>query len=188
MSVSASSNPEPSIPIEVSVSAPIVEPRTPMASVATNEPDARPRPMARWPWVVALAVACLGTVLGLQAVRAPQASDVSAASGAASDPAAAAPVTTGEPVASDGKGVTYDALPAGFAVSPGQGLLVVKTSASSPVRVDGVDRGSAADASGVVRVPLTAGPHEVGVAALDRSMRTVEVRAGRAARVELSGP
>jgi hypothetical protein len=58
----------------------------------------------------------------------------------------------------------------------------VKAAPASLVRVDGVDRASG---TGLVRLPLTAGPHEVGVAAL---ARTVEVRAGRAARVELSGP
>ena len=178
------SPPEASIPIEISVSAPAVEPRTPMEGVASKDPERveRPRKASRWPWAAAIGVAAIGIAFGVQAVRAPQ--DQAAAAGPAPDPAALAPVTTGQPVASDAKGVTYDALPAGFVVSPGQGLLEVKA-LRLLVRVDGVDR---ANGTGLVRLPLTAGPHEVGVAALDHSMRTVEVRAGRAARVELSGP
>jgi hypothetical protein len=155
-----------------------------MEAVASKEERVeRPRKASRWPWAAAIGVAAIGVAFGVQAVRAPQ--DQAAAAGPAPDPAALAPVTTGEPVVSNAKGVTYDALPAGFVVSPGQGLLEVKAAPASLVRVDGVDR---ANGTGLVRLPLTAGPHEVGVAALEHSMRTVEVRAGRAARVELSGP
>jgi CheY-like chemotaxis protein len=181
----ASAKPEVSIPIEISVSAPAVEPRTPMEAVASDDAGVEPpRKASRWPWAAAIGVAAIGIAFGVQAVRAPQ--DPAAAAGPAPDPAALAPVSTGQPVATNAKGVTYDALPAGFVVSPGQGLLEVKAAPASLVRVDGVDRASGA---GLVRLPLTAGPHEVGAAhGADGPSRTVEVRAGRAARVELSVP
>ena len=190
----ASEDEERSISIEISVSAPLASaesseaplaeshPRTPMASVASREPETKGRaPKARWPWIVALAIAGIGVTLGVQATKTND--GASAASAPVTLDQAVAPAMTGEPVAHDPSGVTYEAIPAGFSVPSGQGLLEVSAAPEAAVRVDGVARGN-----GLVRVPVSAGPHEVGIASLDRPMRTVEVRAGRAARVELTTP
>jgi len=185
----ASEDEERSIPIEISVSAPlaslegeseIASPlRTPLSSVASRDVDGKSRqPKARWPWIVALATAALAIMLGVQATK----TDFGATSAGApvTLDQATAPVMTGEPVEHDSSGVTYAPIPAGFAVSAGQGLLEVNAGPGIAVRVDGVARGN-----GLVRVPVSAGPHELGVASIQRS---IEVRAGRAVRVELTTP
>jgi len=190
----ASEDEERSISIEISVSAPVAsatsldaapgesQPRTPMASVASREPEPQARaPKSRWPWIVALAIAGIAVTLGVQATRTD--ASASAAGAPVTLDQATAPATTGVPVANDPSGVTYGAIPAGFSVAPGQGLLEVNAAPEAAVRIDGVARGN-----GLVRVPVSAGPHDVGVASLDRAMRTVDVRAGRAARVELTTP
>jgi CheY-like chemotaxis protein len=186
----SSEDDERSISIEISVSAPVASldaplsesPRTPMASVASREPPKIERaPKARWPWIVALAMAGIAVTIGVQATKTD--ASASAAGAPVTLDQATAPAMTGEPVANDPAGVTYDVIPTGFSVPVGEGMLEVKASADAVVRVDGMARGS-----GLVRVPASAGPHEVGIASLDRAMRTVEVRAGRVARVELTTP
>jgi CheY-like chemotaxis protein len=187
----------PSIPIEVGslVSAPVglkelpgltpepPEPlRTPLSSVASRDPAALERPplRPRWPWVIAMAVVAGGVLAGTFAVRTQASAPVAAGEGP--DLVQSLPLTSGVPVASEANGVSYDALPEALPVAPGQGVLEVNVGASVPLKVDGVARGTGP----VVRVPLTAGPHEVVAAIGEHRSRSIEVRAGRTARVDLS--
>jgi hypothetical protein len=95
----------------------------------------------------------------------------------------ALPLTNGVPTAAEPTDVAYGALPEGLSVSPGQGLLEVNVGTALAVRIDGVSRGNGP----VVRVPLTAGAHEVvlGTGPGERRGRSIDVRAGRTARVDL---
>ncbi len=102
-----------------------------------------------------------------------------------------------EPAAEDTltSAVTYAAPTAETSLAPGQGVLDITTSPESVVVVDGTERGH-----GVAQVPLAAGQHDVRVkakatpapkstaarppsASEDERGCTVEVRAGRVARV-----
>ncbi len=187
----------PAIPVEIesAVSAPVgpkeaplltphpAEPiRTPLSSVATKDPRAEERPAmkSRWPWVIAIALAGGGVLLGALAMK-PAATNAAAASGDGAELVQSLPLTSGVPVRTESSGVSYDSLPESLSVLPGQGLLEVNVGASGPLKVDGVDRGSGP----IARVPLTAGPHEVTVGSGERRSRSIEVRAGRTARVNL---
>jgi CheY-like chemotaxis protein len=157
---------------------------TPLSSVATRGPvaslppvDPAP-PKSRWPWIMAIALVGGALLFGAEGTRPTAEVPVAAAP---VDAVQGLPLTSGLPVASQPSGVVYDALPAGLAISPGQGLLEI-SAASVPLKVDGVSRGSGP----LLRVPLTAGPHEVAVATADRPARSIEVRAGRTARIDLS--
>ncbi|HEY2510905.1 MAG TPA: response regulator [Polyangiaceae bacterium] len=173
--------PEPMVPAsqdEISVA---IEPpgRTPLAaSVAAGEPGPSDLPVsrARWPWVMALGFVGLAVVLGVQATQ------TALPSAASAGALVESPATTGVPVATAPGAAKYEELPEGLAVPPGQGVLELTAAMPTSVFIDGVARGSGAN----VRVPLTAGPHQVLAAGIDRA---VEVRAGRMARVDLSvGP
>jgi hypothetical protein len=184
--------PEPSIPIEMSASMPLaafeaevpdLEPsppaRTPMSSVASRDTRVLERaPRARWPWIAALVGAGIAVTLGVQMTKTD--AHASGTGTPVTLDQATAPALTGVPVVNDPSGVTYASIPVGFAVPAGEGMLEVNAAPGTAVRVDGVARGS-----GLVRIPVSAGPHAIGVAALERS---IEVRAGRAAHVELTTP
>jgi hypothetical protein len=155
--------------------------RTPLSSVASRDPAPLELPArrARWPWIMAIAVVAVAVLVGADATRVPAIPQ--AAAGAELD-RAPLPATPGVPLTT-GAEASYDAIPEGIAVSPGQGLLEVSvgTLTSAPVRVDGVARSRSEGP--VVRLPLIAGPHQVEVAGVDRA---VDVRAGRTAKVDLS--
>jgi CheY-like chemotaxis protein len=158
---------------------------TPLPSVATRGPGEesvgeRPASRTRWPWIMAIALVGGTVVYGVQAASAGGDAPVTAAAGAA-DLVQALPLTNGVPVATEPAGVAYEPLPEGLSVSPGQGLLEVNASAALAVRIDGVSRGNGPR----VRVPLTAGAHEVVLGAGEGRGRSIEVRAGRTARVDL---
>ncbi len=79
--------------------------------------------------------------------------------------------------------VTYVDMPAGARVEPGLGVLEVIHEGKDPVRVDGLDRGAAANLS----LPLWAGNHDVRVGATeDEHSKVIEVRPGKIARVKLA--
>jgi len=174
-----------SVPIEIE-SPPDSDGRrhTPLSSVATQrEPaDAIPLRTIRWPYV---AVGALAAVVAVAMTVAKP----SAPPAAASEAPAEAPATpaTGVPVPSDTSGVAYSEIPPGLDVAAGQGLLEITASHDAAVRVDGAPRGSGPK----VRVPLSAGPHEVrvleaGAEHAPPQVRLIEVRAGVAARVDLT--
>ena len=166
---------------EVSIRIEAIEPpsRTPLASaVGAGEPEPAdlPVPRARWPWVMALGFVGAAVILGVQATQ------TAVPSAASAGAAASSPAMTGVPVATAPGGAKYEELPEGLAVPPGQGVLELTAPMPTSIFIDGVSRGSGAN----VRVPLTAGPHQVLAAGIDRA---IEVRAGRMARVDLSvGP
>ena len=79
--------------------------------------------------------------------------------------------------------ITYVDMPAGARVEPGQGVLEVIHEGKAPVRVDGLDRGAAANLS----LPLWAGNHDVRLGgAEDEHAKVIEVRPGKVARVKLA--
>jgi hypothetical protein len=104
---------EPSIPIEVGsmVSAPVapkeipeLPSRTPMASVASEDPDARsPRrtSKSRWPWVVAITLVGGVVLLGLQAANPSSPSEPSAAAARAPEPVVLPPPARRAPVVAE---------------------------------------------------------------------------------------
>jgi CheY-like chemotaxis protein len=164
--------------------------RTPLASVRARpaEPEA-PRPRARYA-VFGAAIVLLALVT--YKLWIPSDPAVTAREGSVESPSAVtpAPFSTGVPVVSAPSGVTYGEIPAGLETLPGQGMLDLVTAADVAVRVDGVARGSGPR----LRVPLSAGPHEVQLepkkTADDHAptSRVIEVRAGRTASIDLSTP
>jgi hypothetical protein len=84
----------------------------------------------------------------------------------------------------DMAGVTYESIPAGVSVPPGQGLLTVKLAEGAVARIDGAEAPHAV--KGVpLRMPLGPGVHLVAVGP---HSRIVEVRVGRATVVNLEEP
>ncbi len=171
---------------------------TPLSSVASRAPRASlpavdPAPRGRWPWIAAIALVGGAVLFGAESTRLPPDASLAAASpatdsngrllpeGRSADALQGLSLTSGLPVAAEPSGVVYDALPAGLSVSPGQGLLEV-SAAAVPLKVDGVSRGNGP----LLRVPLAAGPHEVALGSAEHRARSIEVRAGRTARVDLS--
>ncbi len=89
----------------------------------------------------------------------------------------------GAPVVSEGPGVSYDSLPAGLSLPPGQGLLSVAPADTAQIRVDGNDMAKSPRGK-PLRVPLPAGVHLVAVGAGDKARtRIVDIRSGQATNV-----
>lgn len=99
-------------------------------------------------------------------------------------PAGGAQTNAGEPPQAEAAGeITYVDMPAGAKVEPGQGVLEVIHEGKDPVRIDGLDRGAAANLS----LPLWAGNHDVRVGPSDdEHAKVIEVRPGKIARVKLA--
>ena len=164
--------------------------RTPLASVKARpaEPEAA-RPRTRYA-VFGAAIVLLALVTYKLWIPSDPAVTAGEASVEGPHAVAPAPFSTGVPVVSAPSGVTYGEIPAGLETLPGQGMLDLVTAADVAVRIDGVARGSGP----TLRVPLSAGPHEVQLAPKKTAeehaatSRVIEVRAGRMASIDLSTP
>jgi len=154
-------------------------PQTPLTAVAAQGPAPMKRP-PRWPF------AMIGGLAAFAALAMAMAKPATSAAGAgepAPEPVSATTTMSGVPVVNETGGVLYADLPAGLDVPPGHGLLDLATGAGVSVKVDGAPRGNGPK----VRIPLSAGPHEIQLKGDDSrgaQTRTVEVRAGYAARVD----
>jgi hypothetical protein len=145
--------------------------RTPMSSVAVAEPPTGAPPRTRWTYAAVLAAAGAVVWLALQTRSAappePRASGHEEAPTAAVVPMRPPVTPTFGPIAGDA------------GVSQGEGLFELSMPGEAPVRVDGVPQGRGPK----LALPLKAGVHEVLVGAEEHA-RTIEVRAGRATRLD----
>lgn len=161
------------------------EPRpipTPLTHVALSDVPGLPKRGGRWGFVLGMGVLAALTAVALLMTRNPAPYAAASAEGPAQP-------TTGVPLSSESGGLVYGDVPAGLDVPAGQGLLEMTIASGNAVRVDGAPRGGGPK----LRVPLSAGPHEIRVEGGDHDghagaprVRTIEVRAGLAARVDLT--
>jgi len=142
---------------------------TPLESVKVKDVvDEKSQPK-RWPLFFGMTAAVGVAAIAFFCGRGP------AAATASNGSEATQAETTGE--------LTYIDMPAGAKVEPGQGVLEVIHEGKDPVRVDGLDRGAAANLS----LPLWAGNHDVRVGPVDdEKAKVIEVRPGKIARVKLT--
>ncbi len=142
---------------------------TPLESVKVKDTVSERNDPKRWPlffgMTAAIGVAAIAFFFGRGPIPAMQSNGAEA------------------PQAEAAGDVTYVDMPAGARVEPGQGVLEVIHEGKDPVRVDGLDRGAAANLS----LPLWAGNHDVRVGATeDLHSKVIEVRPGKIARVKLA--
>jgi len=157
---------------------------TPLSAVSSShEPrshrgrERRRRSKPRWPWLAGIAAVATATAIGLQLTSPPEEASMAAAAAGVDQAPASAPTATAATTAD----VSYEAIPPGVTVDPGQGVILVRVSDSDSVRIDGITRGQGP----VVRMPIAPGTHQVQATAISRA---VEVRAGRTARIDLTTP
>ena len=147
---------------------PVRSERTPLASVVA---EARvPVTRTRWTYV---AIAAGGALIVWAAMQARGTTPPEPVSGhAAVTNATSLPPRVVDPVFVDP--------PAGSSLAPGEGLLVVSMPEEAPIKIDGVPRGRGPKLS----LALKAGSHDVLLGAAEHP-RSLEVRAGRATKLEL---
>jgi CheY-like chemotaxis protein len=143
---------------------------TPLESVKVKDAVGERETQKRWPLLFGMTAAVGVAALAFYFGRGPIPAVQSGSNGSEAPQAEVA----GE--------VTYVDMPAGARVEPGQGVLEVIHEGKDGVRVDGLDRGAAANLS----LPLWAGNHDVRAGAGDsQHAKVVEVRPGKIARVKL---
>ena len=145
---------------------------TPLESVKVKEAVGDRSEGKRWPLLFGMTAAIGVAAIAFYFGRGPLPSANSAVNG------------TEPPQAETENGdVAYADMPAGARVEPGQGVLEIMHEGKASVRVDGLDRGAAANLS----LPLWSGNHDVRVGSGDAEhAKVIEVRPGKIARVRLA--